>query len=51
MAKSATSLFHYLLLPGATMALDAYLQLGDIKGDSTDDKHRGWIEVVRHEVA
>lgn len=27
------------------MALDAYLQLGDIKGDSTDDKHKGWIEV------
>ncbi|TFW34630.1 Hcp family type VI secretion system effector [Massilia horti] len=27
------------------MALDAYLQLGDIKGDSTDDKHKAWIEV------
>jgi type VI secretion system secreted protein Hcp len=24
---------------------DAYLQFGDIKGDSTDDKHKGWIEV------
>jgi len=28
------------------MALDAYLQLGDIKGDSTDDKHKGWIEAL-----
>jgi type VI secretion system secreted protein Hcp len=27
------------------MALDAYLQIGDIKGESTDDKHKGWIEV------
>lgn len=27
------------------MAMDAYLQIGDIKGDSTDDKHKGWIEV------
>ena len=25
--------------------LDAYLQLGDIKGESMDDKHRGWVEV------
>lgn len=28
------------------MAMDAYLQIGDIKGESTDDKHRGWIEVT-----
>lgn len=27
------------------MAIDAYLQLGDIKGDSTDEKHKGWVEV------
>jgi type VI secretion system secreted protein Hcp len=27
------------------MAIDAYLQIGDIKGESTDDKHKGWIEV------
>jgi type VI secretion system secreted protein Hcp len=24
---------------------DAYLQIGDIKGESTDDKHKQWIEV------
>lgn len=27
------------------MAIDAYLQLGDIRGDSTDDRHKGWVEV------
>lgn len=27
------------------MAIDAYLQIGDIKGESLDEKHRGWIEV------
>lgn len=27
------------------MAVDAYLQIGDIKGESTDEKHKGWIEV------
>lgn len=27
------------------MALDAYLQIGDIKGESQDDKHKAWIEV------
>lgn len=27
------------------MAIDAYLQIGDIKGESQDDKHKGWIEV------
>jgi type VI secretion system secreted protein Hcp len=25
--------------------IDAYLQLGDIKGESQDDKHKQWIEV------
>jgi len=27
------------------MAIDAYLQIGDIKGESTDDRHKNWIEV------
>jgi type VI secretion system secreted protein Hcp len=27
------------------MALDAYLQIEGIKGESTDDKHKDWIEV------
>lgn len=27
------------------MANDAYLQIESIKGESTDDKHRDWIEV------
>jgi len=27
------------------MALDAYLQIDGIKGESTDDKHKDWIEV------
>ena len=27
------------------MAIDIYLQIGDIKGESADDKHKGWIEV------
>jgi type VI secretion system secreted protein Hcp len=25
--------------------IDAYLQIGDIKGESQDSKHQGWIEV------
>lgn len=28
------------------MAIDAYLQIEGIKGESTDEKHRGWIEVA-----
>ena len=28
------------------MALDAYLQLGDVKGESTDERHKGWLEVT-----
>jgi type VI secretion system secreted protein Hcp len=28
------------------MAIDAYLQLGDIKGESSDDGHQGWIECL-----
>jgi type VI secretion system secreted protein Hcp len=27
------------------MAVDAYLQIEGIKGESTDDQHKGWIEV------
>jgi type VI secretion system secreted protein Hcp len=27
------------------MAVDAYLQIDGIKGESTDDKHKQWIEV------
>ena len=27
------------------MAVDMYIQIEGIKGDSTDDKHAGWIEV------
>jgi type VI secretion system secreted protein Hcp len=27
------------------MAIDAYLQIDGIKGESMDDKHKGWIEV------
>jgi type VI secretion system secreted protein Hcp len=26
--------------------IDAYLHIGDIKGESQDDKHQGWIEVT-----
>lgn len=28
------------------MAIDVYLQLDGIKGESTDDKHRDWIELT-----
>jgi type VI secretion system secreted protein Hcp len=28
------------------MAVDVYLQMDGIKGESTDDKHKHWIEVV-----
>jgi type VI secretion system secreted protein Hcp len=27
------------------MAFDAFLKLGDIVGESTDDRHLGWIEI------
>lgn len=26
--------------------IDAYMQLGDIRGESQDDKHKGWVEVT-----
>jgi type VI secretion system secreted protein Hcp len=29
------------------MAIDAYLQIEGIKGESADDKHREWIECRR----
>jgi type VI secretion system secreted protein Hcp len=29
---------------GAIMAIDAYLKLGEIKGESSDEKHKDWIE-------
>jgi len=28
------------------MAIDVYLQIDDIKGESQDEKHRDWIEVT-----
>ncbi len=28
------------------MAIDAYLQIDGIKGESQDDKHKGWIECL-----
>lgn len=28
------------------MAIDAYLQIDGIKGESQDDKHRDWIEAT-----
>src|SRR5205823_9814200 len=31
---------------GATMAIDVYLQIDGIKGESQDDKHKDWIEVT-----
>jgi hypothetical protein len=32
---------------GYVVAIDAYLQIGDIKGESQDDKHRNRIEDLR----
>ena len=28
------------------MAIDVYLQIDGIKGESTDSTHQGWIEVT-----
>ena len=28
------------------MAIDAYLQIDGIKGESTDDKHKDWMEIM-----
>jgi len=30
------------------MAFDAFLKIDDIKGESTDDKHKDWIEVLSY---
>ena len=30
------------------MAADTFLQIKDIPGESTDDKHKGWIEVLSY---
>lgn len=27
------------------MAIDAYLKIGDIKGESTDERHKQWVEI------
>ncbi|WP_410497867.1 Hcp family type VI secretion system effector [Chitinibacter sp. S2-10] len=27
------------------MAYDSYLKIGDVKGESTDDKHKDWVEL------
>jgi type VI secretion system secreted protein Hcp len=32
--------------PGGNMAADVYLQIEGIKGESTDEKHKDWIEVM-----
>ncbi len=29
------------------MAFDAFIKLGSIEGESTDDRHKGWIEVLK----
>lgn len=28
------------------MGFNGYIQLGDIKGESTDDKHKDWVEII-----
>ncbi|MCP3874696.1 MAG: type VI secretion system tube protein Hcp, partial [Desulfobacteraceae bacterium] len=30
------------------MAYDAFIKIDGIDGESTDDKHHGWIEIIRH---
>lgn len=32
--------------PGKALALDAFLKVSTITGESTDDKHKDWIEVL-----
>lgn len=43
--SSALLLAAGLLLAPPASAADAFLQLGGIEGESTDAKHKGWIEV------
>jgi type VI secretion system secreted protein Hcp len=31
------------------MAFDAFLKIATIEGESTDDKHKGWIELLSYE--
>lgn len=33
------------------MALDAFIKIDGIEGESTDDRHPGWIEVISFETA
>ena len=33
------------------MAFDAFLKISDIPGESTDDKHKDWIEIVSYNQA
>ena len=28
------------------MAFDAFIKIGDIAGESTDDKHKDWIQIL-----
>ncbi len=28
------------------MAFDAFIKIGDIPGESTDDKHKDWIQIT-----
>ncbi|MBT8342262.1 MAG: type VI secretion system tube protein Hcp [Desulfatitalea sp.] len=30
------------------MAFDAFMQIAGIGGESRDDKHQGWIELIRY---
>jgi type VI secretion system secreted protein Hcp len=30
------------------MAFDAFIKIDGIDGESADDKHRGWIELIRY---
>lgn len=30
------------------MAFDAFIKIGEIEGESTDEQHRGWIEVTAY---
>ena len=32
------------------MAFDAFIKIGGIEGESTDDKHQGWIELLNFDI-
>ena len=38
--------FHFINQFVGTMAIDAYLQIDGIKGESADSAHSGWIEIA-----